>query len=193
MSRKSIWLGIITIALIGVLTFGYFFVLRKPVLYGAVFDPPVAAAEINATNVRGDSFRMSDQGGKVVMLYFGYVNCPVECPLTMAHLKQALGMLGSSARDVQVTMITTDPGRDTPQALGDYLGNFSPTFIGISGDSNDLAKIYQDYGVVVLEGGETHSSFTYVIDRTGNLRLTFVPDSTPEDIAHDLKIILAEN
>ena len=54
-------------------------------------------------------------------------------------------------------------------------------------------KIYQDYKVVVLEGGETHSSFTYVIDRNGKLRLTFVPDSTPEDIAHDLKIILAEN
>jgi len=193
MSRKSIWFGIVSITLIAVLLGGYFFLMRKPVLYGAVVNPPMPAAEINTIDMRGNTFRVSGLRGKVVMLYFGYVNCPTECPLTMAHLKQALDILGTNAQDVQVAMISTDPGRDTPQSMSEFLGKFDSTFLGITGKPDDLAKIYQEYGIVVLEGGETHSSFTYVIDRKGQLRLTFVPDSTPEDIAHDLKIILAEN
>ncbi len=193
MSRKFIWLGTISIALIAALAVAYFFILRKPVLYGAVFDPPISAAEINTIDAHGNAFRMSDLHGKLTLLYFGYLNCPLECPLTMAHLKQALDLLGSNARDIRVVMVSTDPQRDTPQAMNDFLGRFDPSFLGISGNPDDLMKIYRDYKVVVLEGGETHSSFTYVIDRHGKLRLTFVPDSTPEDIAHDLKIILAEN
>ena len=110
----------------------------------------------------------------------------------MAHIKQALGTLGSDAQDVRVVMVSTDPVRDTPQAMSDFLSNFDPSFIGIPGNPDDLAKVYQDYGVVVLDGGETHSSYTYVIDRDGNLRLTFVPDSGPEDIASDLETLLAE-
>jgi protein SCO1 len=193
MSRKSIWFGIVSILLIAALTAGYFLWLRKPVLYGAVFDPPIPAAEITATDMYGNTFRMSDQRGKVVMLYFGYVNCPLECPLTMAHLSQVLDLLGTDARDVSVVMISTDPQRDTPQALAEFLGKFDASFLGITGDAAELTNIYQAYHVVVLDGGETHSSFTYVIDRNGQLRLTFVPDSTPEDIAHDLKIIMAED
>ena len=90
-------------------------------------------------------------------------------------------------------MISTDPLRDTPQAMRNFLGSFNSSFVGITGTPSVMEKIYQNYNIVVLEGGETHSSFTYVIDRTGTLRLTFVPDLTPEDIAHDLRILLAEN
>lgn len=193
MSRRFIWIVTTSATLVAVLAVVYFFILRKPILYGAVIDPPVLVAEITTIDVRGDTFRLNDLRGKVALLYFGYLNCPLECPLTMAHLKQALNILGSGARDIQVVMVSTDPQRDTPQAMNDFLGRFDRSFLGISGKPEDLARIYQDYDIVVLEGGETHSSFTYVIDRNGRLRLTFVPDSTPEDIAHDLKIILAEN
>jgi protein SCO1 len=193
MSRKTTWIGITSIISITVLAVGYSFLLKKPVLYGASFDPPRQAARINTTDIYGNVFRTDDLHGKVVLLYFGYVNCPLECPLTMAHLKQALGSLGKDAKNVRVVMISTDPVRDTPKAMSEFLGRFDPSFIGISADPDELAKIYRDYSVVVLEGGETHSSFTYVIDRNGQLRLTFVPDSKAEDIAHDLKIILAEN
>jgi protein SCO1/2 len=193
MSRKSIWIGTISILIIATLVVGYFFLLRKPVLYGAVFNPSIPAAEINITDMHGNVFHLSDLRGKVVLLYFGFVNCPRECPLTLAHLRQALDTLGPDAQDVRVVMISTDPQRDTSEALMEFLGRFDPSFLGISGSPAELMNIYEAYHVVVLEGGETHSSFTYVIDRNGHLRLTFVPDSTAEDIAHDLKIILAEN
>ena len=110
----------------------------------------------------------------------------------MAHLKLALDALGDNAKDVQVVMITTDPVRDTPQALKDFLTHFSPTFLGIPGTQEQLEKVWKDYGVTVLDGGETHSSFTYVVDRHGDIRETFNPDTTSDEMASDLKILLKE-
>ena len=89
-------------------------------------------------------------------------------------------------------MVTTDPARDTPQAMKAFLGKFNPNFLGLPGTPEELAKVWKDYDVTVLDNGETHSSLTYVIDRNGNIRLTFLPDTPPEDIASDLQTLLAE-
>ena len=194
MQRKTLLVGISAIAVIAVVAVFAVGVrlLRKPSFRNEVINPPTQAAEINMVDDHGQTFRMSDMRGKVVLLYFGYTNCPDECPLTMAHIKQALGTIGADAQDVRVVMVTTDPTHDSPQAMIDFLSNFDPSFIGIPGSADDLAKIYKDYGVTVLDSGETHSSYTYVIDRNGDLRLLFVPDTGPDDIASDLKLLLAE-
>lgn len=165
----------------------------KPAFKGQVVEKLAAAPEISMTDQNGKPFQLSAMRGKVVLVFFGFTNCVDECPLTMAHIKLALESLGSDAKDVQVVLVSTDPVRDTPQALQDYLGKFDPSYIGIPGTVDELTKIWNDYDVVVLDGGETHSSFTYVIDKQGNLQVTFNPESTPEDIASDLKILLAEN
>jgi protein SCO1/2 len=164
----------------------------KPAFHNEVINPPVAAAEIKMTDHNGKDFQLSSERGKVILLYFGFVNCPDECPLTMAHIKQALETLGDQAQNIQVVMVSTDPVRDTPEALGNFLGAFNSSFIGIPGTPEELAKVYKDYGVTVLDGGETHSSYTYVIDQNGNLRLTFSPDTQPDDITADLKILLTQ-
>jgi protein SCO1/2 len=178
--------------LILLLVTGILLAARKPSFHGAVIDPPMAAADIMLLDQDGRTFQLSGIRGKVVVLYFGYTNCPDECPLTMAHLKQALDILGDRSKDVQVAMISTDPVRDTPQALGDFMGKFNPSFLGLTGTPDDLARVWKDYGVTVLDGGETHSNFIYVIDRAGDLRLTFLPDSSPEDVASDLAIFVSE-
>jgi protein SCO1/2 len=104
-----------------------------------------------------------------------------------------LTIVGEGADDVQVVFVTTDPLRDTPQAIADYLAKFDPVYVGIPGAPDQLAKIWNAYNVQVLNGGETHSSFTYVIDKGGNLRLRFDPETGPEDIASDVKTLLSEN
>lgn len=191
MQRKTLWLGISILALL-VTTATVMFITRKQSFHGAVIEPAVPAAEINLTDDNGRPFRLSNYRGKAVLLYFGYTNCPNDCPLTMAHLKLALELLGTRARDVQVVMVSTDPARDTPEAMKAFLGKFNPNFLGLPGTPDELAKAWKDYGVTVLDNGETHSNFTYVIDQKGNLHLTFIPDTSPEDIASDLKILLAE-
>ena len=140
----------------------------------------------------GNPFQLSEMRGKVVLVFFGFTNCVDECPLTLAHIKQALGILGDSAKEVEVVLVSTDPVRDTPQVLQEYLKKFDPSYLGIPGTQDQLMTIWNEYGVTVLDGGETHSSFTYVIDKGGKLRLTFDPETTPEDIASDLKILLSE-
>lgn len=158
--------------------------------HGSAIKPASPAAEISMPDQNGNDFQLSALRGKVVLVFFGFLNCPYECPLTMAHLSQAVDMLGDRSQDVQVILVSTDPVRDTPQAMKDYLSKFNPSFLGITGTQDQLKTIWDAYGVVVLEGGETHSSYTYVIDQKGDLRLTFDPEMTSEDIAADLKILL---
>jgi protein SCO1/2 len=189
MQRKTLLVGVsIFVGLLALTAFLY--LTSKPSFRGAVITPPWSAPEINLTDHNGRPFKMSDQHGKVVLLYFGYVNCPDECPLTMAHLKLALESLGDRAKDVQVIMVSTDPVRDTPQALKDFMEHFNPSFLGLTGTPAELQKVWKDYGVTVEDGGETHSTFLYVIDPTGNVRETFLPDTEPKDIAADVGLLL---
>lgn len=189
MQRRLIYVGIgILVLLVGVVAI--FAITNKPSFRGSLISPPWTAPEIKLTDHNGQPFTMSGQRGKVVLLYFGYVNCPDECPLTMAHLKLARESLGDRAKDVQVIMVSTDPARDTPQALKEFMGHFDPSFLGLTGTPSELQKTWSDYGVAVENGGETHSTFLYVIDPAGNVRETFLPDSGPSDIAKDVSLLL---
>jgi protein SCO1/2 len=189
MQRKILLVGIGILVVLSALTAVFYFT-DKPSFRGAVINPPWPAPEIHLTDQHGQPFTLSDQRGKAVLLYFGYVNCPDECPLTMAHVKLARESLGNRAGDVQVVMVSTDPARDTPQALGDFMGHFDPSFLGLTGTLPDLQKVWKDYGVTVEEGGETHSTYLYVIDPSGNVRETFLPDAEPNDIAADVNWLL---
>jgi protein SCO1 len=164
----------------------------RPGFKGEVVEPVTSAPEIMMADHNGQMFQLSDKRGQVVLVFFGFTNCVDECPLTLAHLKLALEALGSDAGQIQVVMVTTDPVRDTPQALHDFMSKFTPAFLGIPGTVDDLSKVWEAYGVTVLDGGETHSSYTYVVDKQGQLRLHFDPEMAPEDIASDLKTLLSE-
>lgn len=161
-------------------------------LKGAAVSSAIPAAEINLTDHNGQPFQLSNQRGKVVLVFFGFSNCVAECPATMAIIRQALETPGSLSKDVVVVMVSTDPDRDTPQSMKEFMGRFNPSFLGLLGTPDELAKTWQDYGVAVLDGGETHSSLTYVVDKKGDLRETFPPDTSSDDIASDLKVLLAE-
>ena len=188
MNRRLIHIGIGILSLL--ILFVIFEAVRKPSFKGSLITPPWPAPEIELTDHNGQPFTMSSQHGKVVLLYFGFVNCPDECPLTMAHVKVARESLGNQASKVQVVMVSTDPTRDTPQALKDFMMHFDPTFLGLTGTMDELQKAWKGYGVTVEDSGETHSTYLYVIDPAGNVRETFLPDSEPQDIAHDLKLLI---
>ncbi len=164
----------------------------KPALQGAVISPPLAAADINLIDHNGQPFQLEKLRGKVVLVFFGFSNCVEECPATLAIIRQALDTVGDSSKEVVAVMVSTDLDHDTPQSMKEFMERFNQSFLGLLGTPVELAKVWQDYGVVVLDGGETHSSFTYVVDKEGILRETFSPDTSSEDIAFDLTILLAE-
>lgn len=191
MQKRLLWVGIASTAAVALVAAAWY-VTVKPSLHGAVIDPPLPAAEIHLQDYNGRDFTLSNLRGKAVILYFGYTNCPAECPLTMAHLKLAADRLGTETQDLRIIMITTDPKRDTPQAVKAFLIKFSPDFIGLLGTPEQLAQVWKDYGVTVEDNGETHSFFVYMIDPAGNFRETFLPDSQPADMVSDIHLLLAE-
>lgn len=189
MHSRPFWLMAAAIAIVAAVS-GAMYFTRVPALHGAVIDPPMPAAEIQLTDFNGQSFTLSSLRGNVVIIYFGYTNCTTECPLTMAHLKLAMQNLGANSAKVRVVMISTDPVRDTPQAMKTFLAAFDPAFIGLVGTHDQMSQVWKDYGVSVEDGGETHSYFTYMIDPSGNFRETFLPDSSPGDVASDASLLL---
>ena len=189
MSRRVLIMFAVVLMVL-LIVVAYLFLNPRRTLTGAVIDPPAPAPDLNLSDQLGRPFSMSSQRGKVVLLYFGYTNCPDECPLTMAHLKLVHDRLGSPAKDLQVIMVTTDPARDTPQALAEFMGKFDPSFLGLTGSPEQLQQAWKDYGVAVEDNGETHSYYVYVIDAAGKFRETFLPDSDPSDIAADVELLL---
>lgn len=189
--KKQLLAGIALLAILLIVTGVMYVNANRQSFHGTIISPPSPVAEIPLTDQDGQAFTLSSLRGKVVLLYFGYTNCPDECPLTMAHLKLAVDALGAKSKDVRVIMVTTDPARDTQAALKAWLGKFDPGFIGLYGTPDQLAQVWRDYGVTVEDGGETHSFFIYVIDQSGNLRETFLPDSSPTDETFDVGLLLA--
>ncbi len=157
-------------------------VFARPYAYqGSLIDPPAPAADFTLTNQDGLPFRLSDQQGKVVLIFFGYTNCPDVCPVTLSEFKKVRSALGDLAQKVEFVFITVDPQRDTPEKLKAHLANFDPSIIGLTGTEAELGPVWKHYGVY-HEKQDTgsaagylvdHTAITYAIDKQGNWRLTY--------------------
>lgn len=199
MDKKTLLVGLGAFLLIGVVAVGVFFFSKPATFRGTSYaEPYPVAAEIELQQADGNTFRLSDQRGKIVALFFGYTSCPDVCPTTMAELNQAFEKLGDQADQVQVLYVTVDPERDTPERAQEYVNHFNPDFIGLSGSEAELAKVWNDYGVFreIVEGTSAsgylvnHTARVTVIDQQGNLRLSFPFDTPVDDVVHDLKLLL---
>jgi protein SCO1/2 len=162
------------------------------------FDPPRLAPDFSLRGSDGHELKMSRYRGKVVLLAFGFTSCTEVCPVTLATLAQARHTLGPAAANVQVVYITVDPARDNPERMNKYLRGFDPSFIGGSGTEQQLAAVRKDYGISSerkpLGDSYTyvHSSFTYLIDRSGRIRALMPYGHSPADFANDVTILLRE-
>ncbi len=163
-----------------------------------VFDPPRPAPDFSLQGSDGSDLRLTRFRGKVVLLAFGYSSCAEVCPTTLATFAQARRKLGSAAANVQVVYVTVDPQRDVPERLKKFLGAFDATFVGGTGSEQQLAALRTLYGVtakkIPYEDSYTyaHSSFTYLIDRTGRIRALMPYGHSPDDYVNDLSILLRE-
>lgn len=199
MDRKLIYIGNGILALIVLAgTLVYFFAKSasfRGTLYGEPLPP---AAGIELAKPDGGTFRLSDQRGRIVLLFFGYTACPDVCPTTLAEMTQVMKKLGDQSAETQVVFISVDPKRDTPEKVQEYVSRFDPRFIGLSGSQTDLEPVWQSYSIFREEvAGNTAAGYTvshtarlYLIDADGNLRLSYAYGTPLEDIVHDLKILL---
>lgn len=164
-----------------------------------VFDPPRQAPDFTLPATDGGELTMREYRGKVVVLGFGFTTCPEVCPVTLATLAAARRQLGEEAKDVQVVWVTVDPERDDAKRLGDYVTAFDASFVGGTGNEEQLAAVRKEYGIQaakIQRNGQpdswSHSAFTYLIDRKGRLRALMPYGHGAEDFVHDLRLLLAE-
>ena len=156
------------------------------------------AQDFQLTGHDGKAYSLADFRGKVVVIFFGYTQCPDVCPGTMAELAQVMQTLGPDAERVQVIFVTVDPERDTPELLANYVPAFDPRFLGLYGDAEVTERTAKAFRVFYQKvPGKTPGSYTvdhtagsYVYDPQGKLRLFIKHGTGPEPIAHDLRVLL---
>jgi len=188
-------------ALLGIVVF-LVFVFEKPYTFsGTVIEPPLPVGDFLLQTANNEPFRLSDQKGRITLLFFGYTSCPDVCPTTLAEFKQVYEKLGDDAQNVQFVMITADPERDTPDRISEFVSYFNPVFVGLSGERSELEKVYKEFSVFV-EKQETgsaagylvsHTSSVFVLDRNNDLRLTFPYGTSASEMTDDIAQLLKEN
>ena len=147
---------------------------------------------------QGKQRRLSAFKGKVVIVFFGYTQCPDVCPTTLTTLKETMLLLGKDAQQVQVILITLDPERDTQALLAEYIPSFHPSFLGLRGNLAETEATARAFKVFYKKQPGTapgsysidHSTGTYVYDPQGRLRLYVKYGETAEHIAADIKQLL---
>lgn len=164
-------------------------------------------SDVTGTAIGGD-FRLTDHTGKprsladfrgkVVLIFFGYTQCPEECPTTLSRLATTMQKLGPDASRVQVLLITVDPERDTREVLSQYVPAFNPDFLGLYGDAAATAAVAKEFKVLYQkQPGPTpgtysmdHSTGTFIFDREGRLRVYESYAQGPDALAHDIRALL---
>lgn len=142
---------------------------------------------------------LADFKGKVVVMFFGYTQCPDVCPTTLTEMQQVMTLLGPQSDKVQVLFVTVDPERDTAEILKQYVPAFDPRFLGLRpADEAALERVTKDFKIYYKKvlgskpGSYTmdHTAGSYAFDPEGRLRLYIKHAQGPETLAHDLKELL---
>lgn len=163
------------------------------------------ASDFALPDAQGQLRRLADFRGKLVVVFFGFAQCPDVCPTTMQELAEVKRALGADGDKVVGVFITVDPERDTPEVLGPYVGAFSPDFVALRGtldETAELAKAFKLFyrkvpgqpGADGQPAGYTmdHTAGSYVFDTKGRIRLFTRYGTGGEALLHDLKLLLAE-
>ncbi len=156
------------------------------------------AKDFELTDHNGQVRHLSDFKGKVVVMFFGYTQCPDVCPTSMAELAEVKKLLGKDGERLQGLFVTVDPVRDTPEVLKAYMGNFDPTFLALYATPDKLVQLTKDYKVYYKKvDGSTptnytmdHSAGSYVYDAKGQLRLFTRYGTGPKVLADDIARLL---
>jgi protein SCO1/2 len=154
--------------------------------------------EFQLTDADGRMRRLADFRGKLLMIFFGFVQCPVVCPTALIRAVEVRRALGSDGEKIQVIFITLDPERDTAEVIKGYTNAFDPSFIGLYSDLAGTEKVAKDFRVFyqkVPEGNSytiDHTAFTYVYDTQGRLRLAVKHAQSTEKTIADIRRLLSQ-
>jgi protein SCO1/2 len=173
-------------------------------LHGSIKGFPKKAPEVkNLITEEGKSFNFKTLKGKVVLMTYGYTQCPHVCPTITAFLKQITSILNEKGYKGKyvVIFVSVDPKFDTPERLKEYkISKHFDDFIFLTGTKKDLKKVWKDYNVYVKDKGVQegariidHSAKVTIIDKNGYVREEFLSMYLPvDDIVQDVEYLIKE-
>jgi protein SCO1/2 len=158
------------------------------------------AQDFDLPDTDGRRRHLADFRGRVVLVFFGYTQCPDVCPTTLGELAQVKQALGADGQRVQGIFVTVDPERDSPQILKAYVGAFGGDFVALRGSAEETRTAAKDFKVFYAKvpgasaGSYTmdHTAGSYVFDARGRVRLFTRYGSGAEALKQDLQRLLAE-
>ena len=158
------------------------------------------ATGFSLTDHNGQARTLADFKGKVVVIFFGYTQCPDVCPTSMTELAQAKQLLGADGDKLQGLFVSVDPERDTPEIMKAYMANFDPGFLALYAAPNALPELTNSFRIYYKKvDGRTPTSYTmdhsagsYVYDTQGRVRLYTRYGGGAQALADDVKKLLAE-
>ena len=161
--------------------------------YAKDFSPVGGLADQN-----GKVHTIKDFAGQVVVVFFGFTQCPDVCPTSMVELASIRKSLGADGNKLQAVFISVDPERDTPEILKAYMGNFDPTFLALRPSMEQLPVIAKDFKIYYKKvDGKTptsysmdHSAGYYIYDTQGRLRLYSRYGVGAEGLSNDIRLLL---
>ena len=151
------------------------------------------------TDHTGKPRTLADFQGKVIVLFFGFTQCPDICPTTLAEMAKVVKELGPDGNKVQVLFVSVDPERDTQALLSQYVTAFNPTFLGLRGDADATLKAAKEFKVYVQKQppkngnySVDHSAGTLVLDQRGQLRLFAQHNAGAQALIADIRTLLKQ-
>ncbi len=170
----------------------------KPAFHAVDITGADYAKDFRLTDHNGQERTLQDFRGKVVVVFFGFAQCPDVCPTSMAEMAQVKEALGADGDKFQGLFITVDPERDTEEVLKAYMAAFDPSFLALRTTPEGLAALAKDFKVYYKKvDGKTATSYTmdhsagsYVYDPQGRLRLYVRYGSGAEALTADVRQLL---
>jgi protein SCO1/2 len=168
---------------------------------GTLLPEPIEKPDFTLTDTDGKPYAFrSETDGRLTLLFFGYTNCPDICPIHMQSLATVRANLPFEMKNrIRVVFVTTDPARDTPERMRDWLDHFDRDFVGLYGDSSVVAGIQSGLRLPVAIRGEADEEGQYSVGHSAQV-LAFTPDNRAhivypfgtrqEDWARDLPRLL---
>jgi len=172
----------------------------KPVFKGVDLTGAEYARSLNLPDLDGRNRSLADFKGKVLVVFFGYTQCPDVCPTTMAELAEVKRSLGADGDRVQGIFVSVDPERDTAALLKAYLASFDPSFVALRGSEEQVKAAAKEFKVYFAKvPGKTaetytmdHTAASFIFDTQGRVRVFSRYGSGAQALTDDIKMLLAE-
>lgn len=173
---------------------------ERPAFKGVDLTGAEYARSLNLSDQDGRARSLADFKGKVLVVFFGYTQCPDVCPTTMAEVAEVKRGLGADGDKVQGIFVTIDPERDTGQLLKAYMASFDPSFVALRGSAEQTQAAAKEFKVFFAKvPGKTpetytmdHTAASFIFDTEGRVRVYARYGAGAQPLADDIKLLLAE-